>query len=240
MESILEATPKDNPSTPSIQLSIAELSMMNEEYEKAIEILQTLSEMAKDLPSRISMAERMAVCYQKLGDNAAAVALYDDILKDIDDDKIRGSVLIGKAFYLMQGDRKGEANDALNEGMVQMQKQYDDSLDPQMKIRIKTEMARAYELLERDDKAEASYREIIDKFSDQPSIQETYETLAVFLANKKQWKEAREVLEAEKKNFSSPIISQRVDAMIDRLSALELQDNSTTPSLSANDKAKTQ
>lgn len=230
----LESLPSDDPTTAALRLSIAQLHLFKGENVQAIAIMEELSQSLQTIDERMFVGEILAAAYARENRFDDSVKQYDAMLEMIEDPAFRTRVQIGKAYYLGRAGQTAAADEITSAAIGGLRKEYNEALDPTVKIRTMVEIARALDLLEKDDQAEAAYREIIDTFGDQPNIHEIYDTMASFYVERKQWDKARAILEEERAKFPSPIIGERINAMLDRLEALRLQDQSTTPTQSAN------
>lgn len=230
----LKALPSDDPTTRPLELSIAQLYIFKGDNNAAISILERLALSSPGVDDRLFAGEFLAAAYAREKRFDDSVKEYDIMLSRVEDPAFQARIQIGKAYYLGQAGRTDESDELTSQALGVLQQEFAGALDPMVKIRTKMEMARAYELLKKDDLAEAAYREIITTFAGQPNLHEIYDILAGFYADRKQWDKARATLEEERAKFPSPLIAERINVMLDQLEAIRLQDQSTTPTESAN------
>ncbi|GAB4323304.1 MAG: hypothetical protein Kow0059_18620 [Candidatus Sumerlaeia bacterium] len=230
----IEALPKDDPTTAALQIRAAQYYMMKRQFDDAIAILTPFRRSWGDLGERLFIAEMLAVCYAQTGRFDDAIREYDDALALTDDPGMDARIQIGRAYYLSQAGRTAEADEATSRAIGRLRQELNEALDPQLQIRLHAEIARAFELLKKDDLAEAEYRTILSKFQGQPDVQEIYDLLTTFFVSRRQWDKARALLEEQKNQFPSPLLTERINGMLERLEALRLQDQSTSPTRSAN------
>jgi len=165
-EALIKTLPPDDMFSFELSCMIADLMLDDQNTTGAISYLEKLVQAGKDHEHRLPALERLVAIYaaQKKFDDA--IKTYGDYIDKFGDDKIRGNLIAGQAYYYEQKGDIARAREYYDNAVRGFRAVIEKTLDKGEKADLNFSLARTFEIQKKFEEARKEYQTIFEKYPD--------------------------------------------------------------------------
>lgn len=245
MESVIKAIPEGSQYQKDLKFNLGIIYLDKKDYENAMKLLEPFLYDEKDAQVNQQAINMITQSYMRDKEFKKAIEFIDKFLEKKPDVQFKNLLNITKGYFYSLDKDDANAEKFFKEGEDGYKKDIEDTLDAKEKISIKFELARAYELRDKFEEANALYDSVIKESQDENAVLTSYFSKNTNLIRLKDLDGALKMLDDIERQFPtipsavSEVQQRRAD--IKRLKEMP-EDRATTPTLESaapkDDKAK--